>query len=60
MNIDTSAKRLETHANLKSYSVGRYSKAIDTILNNPEFQKNNKGNRIYITALKHLIQGVCK
>lgn len=80
MNIDTFAKWLETHANLKSYSIGRYFKAIDTItseldsyglpqlnlynisdtafidtiLNNPEFQKkNNKGNRMYSTALKH-------
>lgn len=31
MNIDTFDKWLETHANLKSYSIGRYSKAIDTI-----------------------------
>lgn len=31
VNIDTFAKWLETHANLKSYSIGRYSKAIDTI-----------------------------
>ncbi|MEC1791040.1 hypothetical protein P9D84_06445 [Bacillus vallismortis] len=80
MNTDTFAKWLETHANLKPYSIGRYSKAIDTIsselgdyglqrinlfnlsdtafidtiLNNPEFKrKNDKGNRMYSTALKH-------
>lgn len=80
MNTDTFAKWLETHANLKPYSIGRYSKAIDTIsselgdyglqrinlfnlsdtafidtiLNNPEFRrKNDKGNRMYSTALKH-------
>ncbi|GLY12501.1 hypothetical protein [Pseudobacillus badius] len=80
MNTDTFAKWLETHSNLKPYSIGRYSKAIetisseigdyglqrinlfnltdttfvDTILNNSEFKKkNDKGNRMYSTALKH-------
>ncbi|MDG3044303.1 HNH endonuclease [Bacillus altitudinis] len=80
MNKDTFAQWLEIHANLKPYSIGRYSKAIDTIsadlgdygfqatdlfklsdtsfideiLNNPEFKKkNDKGNRMYSTALKH-------
>lgn len=31
MNNETFAKWLESHANLKPYSIGRYSKAIDTI-----------------------------
>lgn len=80
MNKDTFAIWLETHANLKPYSIGRYSKAIgtisselgdyglqrinlfkltdtafiDTILNNSEFKrKDDKGNRMYSTALKH-------
>ncbi|WP_430507767.1 hypothetical protein [Rossellomorea marisflavi] len=80
MNTDTFAKWLEIHADLKPYSIRRYSKAIDTIsselrdyglqrinlfdlsdtefinaiLNNPEFKrKNDKGNRMYSTALKH-------
>ena len=80
MNKDTFAKWLETNSNLKPYSIGRYSKAIDTIsselgdyglqrinlfnltetayidtiLNNHEFKKkNDKGNRMYSTALKH-------
>jgi len=80
MNKDNFSKWLEIHANLKSYSIGRYANAIDTIsselvdyglpnfklfnicdisfietiLNNPEFQKKNKkGNRMYSTALKH-------
>ncbi|AVK85921.1 hypothetical protein C3943_21715 [Lysinibacillus sp. B2A1] len=80
INIETFAKWLENHAELKPYSIGRYSKAIntisselgnyglermdlfnqtntdfiDTILNNPEFKKkNDKGNRMYSTALKH-------
>jgi len=80
MNKDTFAQWLEINANIKPYSIGRYSKAIDTIssdlgyyglnaidlfnlsdpsfideiLNNPEFKKkNDKGNRMYSTALKH-------
>ncbi|MGG3641173.1 hypothetical protein ABES38_07295 [Bacillus gobiensis] len=80
MNKDTFAKWLGTHAKLKPYSIGRYSKAIDTIsselvdyglqrinlfnrtdtafidtiLNNSEFRKkNDKGNRMYSTALKY-------
>lgn len=81
MNQDTFAEWLRTNADIKSYSIGRYSKAIntisselgdyglqkinlfhltdtafiDTILDNPEFKrKNDKGNRMYSTALKHL------
>lgn len=32
MNIDAFAKWLETNTSLKTYSVGRYLKAIDTII----------------------------
>ncbi|WP_255233577.1 HNH endonuclease [Bacillus altitudinis] len=80
INKDTFASWLETYANLKPYSIGRYSNAIDTIsselggyglqrinlfnltdtafidtiLNNSKFKKkNDKGNRMYSTALKH-------
>ncbi|GAB6255142.1 hypothetical protein [Peribacillus sp. N1] len=80
LNKDTFAEWLRTYVDIKPYSIGRYSKAIDTIssdlgdyglqrinlfnltytafidtiLNNPEFKKkNDKGNRMYSTALKH-------
>ncbi len=81
LDIDTFAEWLRTNADIKPYSIGRYSKAIgtisselgayglqrinlfnltdtafiDTILSNPEFKKkNDKGNRMYRTALKYL------
>jgi 5-methylcytosine-specific restriction protein A len=80
INKDTFANWLKTHTNLKSYSIGRYASAIETIsselgdyglgrinlfnvndiafidriLINTEFKKkNDKGNRMYSTALKH-------
>lgn len=80
INIDTFARWLETHTDLKEYAIKRYSRAIetlsselgdfglqrvnlfnitdttfvDTILSNPDFiKKNDKGHRMYSTALKH-------
>lgn len=48
MNKDSFAKWLETHSNLKLYSIGRCSKAIDTVSSELENYELPGNKYIYI------------